>query len=329
MKDDMIRKLMTGMITNISEHELLNYDGLGNMPDDFDEYWHRAISEMESVKPNVEMKQLDVNLQNQECFDGYFTGVRKAKIHFTYIRPRNAKNAPIVFKTHGYGNKVENLFDSLAFASQGYCVMNMDCRGQGGRSEDTSIVDGSTFNGHILRGIDNENPDDLLFRQIFLDTAEMVRIAENFEEIDNEKMYTYGGSQGGGLAIACAALSPQIKKTVAYYPFLSDYKYAYLHIESAQAFSELRSYFKILDPRHESAEFVFNRLGYIDIQNLAKMVKADVLMASGMRDNFVPVMTHFAMYNKLKTNKRYFIYPEYGHEKLDDIDDIAIQWLNE
>ena len=52
-------------------------------------------------------------------------------------------------------------------------------------------------------------------------------------------------------------------------------------------------------------------------------------MASGMRDGFVPVMTHFAMYNKLNTNKKYYIYPEYGHEKLDDIEDIALQWLNE
>lgn len=317
------------MITNISESELLNYKGMGTVPSDFDEYWNRAILEMKSTNPNVEIKRADVNLSGQECFDIYFTGVRNARIHCTYIRPKNIKKAPIVFKTHGYGNKSENWFDSLPFVSQGFCVMNMDCRGQGGMSEDTSVIRGTTFNGHIIRGVDNENPDDLLFRQIFLDTAEMVRIAENFDEVDSERMYTYGGSQGGGLAIACAALSPQIKKAVAYYPFLSDYKYAYLHIDAAQAFWEFKSYFKICDPKHEKAENVFERLGYIDIQNLAKYVKADVLMASGMRDSFVPVMTQFAMFNKLKTNKKYYIYPEYGHEKLDDIEDIAIQWLNE
>lgn len=281
---------------------------MGSIPDDFDEYWQRAILEMENTEPNLEMRRVNANLPGQECFDIYFTGVRNARIHCRYIRPKNAKKVPIVFKTHGYGNKMEGWFDSLPFVSQGFCVMNMDCRGQGGMSKDTSIVDRTTFNGHIIRGIDNENPDDLLFRQIFLDTAEIVRIAERFEEVDTERMYTYSGSQGGGLAIACAALSPQIRKTVVYYPFLSDYKYAYLHIDAAQAFSEFKSYFKVCDPKHERAEKVFEKLGYIDIQNLAKYIKADVLMASGMRDNFVPVMTQFAMFNKLNTNKKYYIY---------------------
>ena len=153
--------------------------------------------------------------------------------------------------------------------------------------------------------------------------------AETFEEVDKNRMYALGGSQGGGLAIACAALSPQIKKVVAYYPFLSDYKYAYLNIESATAFDELSEYFRMFDPRQENVEKVFQKLAYIDIQNLAKYVKADVIMASGMRDSAVPVMTQFAMFNKLKTNKKYYLYPERGHEKLDDMDETAMQWLNE
>ena len=37
------------MITNISENELLDYKGMGSIPDDFDEYWQRAILKMENT----------------------------------------------------------------------------------------------------------------------------------------------------------------------------------------------------------------------------------------------------------------------------------------
>ena len=317
------------MISKISEKELLEYQGMGYMPDDFDDYWKRALKEMESVDAIFEMKPTNLNLKNQESFEIWFTGVGNARIYCRYMRPVGAKNAPVIFKPHGYGGRCESWYDMLSWISQGYCVMAIDARGQGGRSQDTLQIVGNTLRGHIIRGLDNENPDDLYYRQVFLDMAQIVRIAETFEEVDKNRMYALGGSQGGGLAIACAALSPQIKKVVAYYPFLSDYKYAYLNIESATAFDELSEYFRMFDPRQENVEKVFQKLAYIDIQNLAKYVKADVIMASGMRDSAVPVMTQFAMFNKLKTNKKYYLYPERGHEKLDDMDETAMQWLNE
>ena len=86
------------MITNISENELLDYKGMGSIPDDFDEYWQRAILEMENTEPNLEMKRVNVNLHGQECFDIYFTGVRNARIHCRYIRPKNAKKYPLYLK---------------------------------------------------------------------------------------------------------------------------------------------------------------------------------------------------------------------------------------
>lgn len=316
------------MIGKISEEELLSYRGMGCEPSDFDDYWKRAIDEMKAVEPKVEMKSVDLNFKGQECFEMYFTGVGGARIYCKYIRPKNAKNMPVVFRFHGYGGRSEGWYDFLPLVSQGYCVAAMDCRGQGGKSDDVSTVKGTTLRGHIVRGLENDGSDSLLYRQVFLDTAELVRIVEAFPEIDKNAMYVMGGSQGGGLSIACAALSPQIKKAVVYFPFLSDYKYAYINVEKAAAFGELVEYFKMFDPRHEKADKVFEKLGYIDIQNLAKYVKADVFMASGMKDDVVPIMTQFAMFNKLKTKKEYYVYMERGHEKLDDIDDMALEWLN-
>ena len=57
----------------------------------------------------------------------------------------------------------------------GYCVAALDCRGQGGKSEDVGGIKGTTLKGHIIRGL-QEGPEKLLFRSIYLDTAQLADI---------------------------------------------------------------------------------------------------------------------------------------------------------
>ena len=73
-------------------------------------------------------------------------------------------------------------------------------------------------------------------------------------------------------------------------------------------------YFKNQDPRHKTEDEFFEKLGYIDIQNIAKRIKADVLMATGLMDNCCPPSSQFATYNKITSKKQVEIYPDFGHE---------------
>ncbi len=77
--------------------------------------------------------------------------------------------------------------DKLAYVSQGFSVAALDCRGQGGLSEDLSLVSGNTHHGHIIRGLSDAlagAPEKLLYRQIFLDTAQLANIVMNMPEVD-------------------------------------------------------------------------------------------------------------------------------------------------
>ena len=69
----------------------------------------------------------------------------------------------------------------------------------------------------------------LLFHDIFLDTAELAKIAMDMEDIDETRVGAFGGSQGGALTLACAALEPRIKRAAPQYTFLSDYKRCLLY----------------------------------------------------------------------------------------------------
>lgn len=68
-------------------------------------------------------------------------------------------------------------------------MLAMDCRGQGGKSEDVGGVKGTTLNGHFIRGLEKENPDKLLFRNIYLDAAELAQIAMDMDIVDETKVY--------------------------------------------------------------------------------------------------------------------------------------------
>ncbi|WP_337099206.1 acetylxylan esterase [Paenibacillus sp. YIM B09110] len=307
--------------------ELYKYEGRNPKPSDHAEYWDRAIAEMKAVDAQIELIRSEFQVPNAECFDLYFTGVRGARIHAKYLKPlHTAEPHPAIVQFHGYSGNAGDWQDKLQYVALGFSVFSMDCRGQGGLSEDTGGVKGTTMNGHIVRGLDG-NPDHLLFRHIFLDTAQLAGIAMSMPEVDAERVGAMGGSQGGALTIACAALEPRIKRLAAVFPFLSDYQRVWEMDLAKDAYAELRTFFRHFDPQHEREEEIFTKLGYIDIQYLADRIEGDVLMGVGLSDTVCPPSTQFAAYNKIKATKQVELFPDFGHEHLPGFNDKAMQFL--
>lgn len=307
--------------------ELKSYGGLNPRPNDFDEYWSSALAEMKSIDPNVEFIPYPIKTATAECFDMFFTGVGGARIHAKYVRPKGVSEPhPAVVVFHGYTGNSGDWFGLLSWASQGYTVAALDCRGQGGLSEDIGGVVGNTHHGHIIRGLDDE-PQKLLFRSIYLDCAQLVGIVMNLQEVDADRVGVTGGSQGGGLTIACAALEPRIKKAAPVFPFLCDYRRVWELDLARNAYAELCSYFRMFDPRHEREDEIFTKLGYIDNQYLANRIRADVLMCTGLMDEICPPSTQFAAYNKIESSKDVVIYPDFGHEGLPGSSDIILDFM--
>lgn len=302
---------------------LETYSGINPKPEDFDAYWQAALSEMHALGTAFTLEPASFAAPTVDCFDLYFTGVHGARVHAKLLRPKGAKNSPAALAFHGYSGLAGDFSQYLAYAASGFVVAAMDCRGQGGKSEDVGGVKGNTLHGHIIRGLDDPDPHRLLMRDIFLDTAQLARIVMDMPEVDATRVGAYGGSQGGALTLSCAALEPRIKKLAPVYPFLCDYKRVWEMDISTSAYSELREYFRRFDPRHEREEAVFTKLGYIDIQYLAPRIEGDVLMFTGLMDDICPPSTQFAAYNKITAKKSIVIYPDFGHENLPDSGDMT------
>lgn len=316
-------------IIDMNLESMKNYYGTNPCPKDFNDYWEKALLEMNSIEADVEFVKNEFQVPFAECYDLYFIGVRGARIHAKFIKPKKIEGrVPAILKFHGYKDSSSPWSTLISYAALGFVVVALDCRGQGGISEDTGCFKGSTVRGHILRGLDDD-PQNMFYRHIFLDVAQIAKIVMDMPFVDENKVSAIGESQGGALAIACAALEPRIKKVAAMYPFLCDYKRVFELDINNSAYEELVYYFRYFDPRHERENEAFNKLGYIDIQNLADRIKGEVLLADGLNDSICPPSTQFAVYNKIKSKKNVIIYPEFGHEYIADFEDIRFKFLME
>ncbi len=228
---------------------------------------------------------------------------------------------------HGYSVASSDWSDKLGYVASGFTVANMDCRGQGGSSEDRGGVTGTTLRGHFIRGLDDK-PENLLFRQIFLDTAQLVRIVASLPGVDPHRMGALGGSQGGGLTLACAALAPEIKRIAPIHPFLSDYQRVWELDLAKGAYEELTYYFRQFDPHHNREKEIFTRLGYIDVHHLAPRIKAEVLMGVTLADTICPPSTQFAAFNNVRHKKKKMVlYHDFAHEHIPHFDDMIYEFM--
>lgn len=261
--------------------KLKTYAGRNPKPADFDQFWDDALAEMNALDPQVELVPHAIDAPFAECFDLFFTGTGGARVHAKYLRPKDAKNCPAVLQFHGYSGSSGEWHDKLGHVARGRCVASLDCRGQGGISNDAGGVSGTTLRGHIIRGLADAlegRPHNLYYRHVFLDTALLARIVMNFEEVDENRVGATGASQGGGLTLACAALEPRVKLAAPTYPFLCDYQRVWEMDLAKDAYDELKLFFRHHDPRHEREAEIFNCLGYIDNQHLAPRIRAKVLI---------------------------------------------------
>ncbi|QYY36273.1 acetylxylan esterase [Ruficoccus sp. ZRK36] len=308
--------------------DLVNYTTSNPRPADFDAFWAKGLAEMDALDPQVTFKDVDFPVSYASCQSMHFTGTGGSRVHARLVTPKTLPKEPgpalLIF--HGYSGSSPDWVSMLPFVAAGYTVAALDCRGQGGLSEDTVSTRGNTLHGHIIKGLDDE-PEKMYYRNVFLDTALLAKIVMGFEWVDETRVGSNGGSQGGALSLVCASLVPSLKRCWATFPFLCDYRRVWEMALDQRAYSGLRDYFRRFDPCHEREQEIFEKLGYIDVTHLAPRIKAEVTMAISQSDDVCPPSTQFAAYNAITSDKSYVLYPDFGHENLPGANEKAFQFL--
>lgn len=298
------------------------YTGSHHCPPDFTAFWQKGKAEVAALGLDYQLVAHPLYSNVAEGFDLYFTGVGGAKIHCQLIRPKKrAGKLPVQLQFHGYHTSAGDWTDKIGLAAEGYLVIALDVRGQGGLSEDTSSGAGMTLKGHIVRGVEG-GPTQLFFRSVFLDIYQLTQLVFSWPEVDQKQVSVYGASQGGALALVCAALEPRVAQVYCLYPFLSDYREAYRLNVNESAYEELAYWFRFKDPAHTKEAEFFATLDYIDIQYLVPQITARVLWGIGLADTVCHPKTQFAVFNQVTSEKKMLAFPEYGHEYIPTFGDV-------
>lgn len=293
--------------------DLETYLGTDPCPTGFEAFWSAQLEALSGLDISYELKKAEYQLAGRECYDLYFHSFDSSRIHCKVAMPATEEKLPVLFYFHGYKASSLEWWHKIFWADRGYCVVAMDVRGQAGDSQDLTSGYGNTSIGHLAAGINGEL-DDMTFCKVYKDIICLVNLVRGFDFVDSENLVVHGGSQGGALALVAAALFPQVKKAAVMFPFLSDFRGVYNSGVTGTAYEELKYIFRFYDPQHKQEEEYFRKLAYLDVKNFAPMIRAEVLMASGLQDQSCPALSHFAVYNNLACKKQLEIFPDFGHE---------------
>jgi len=282
-------------------------------PSDFDAFWRDTLAESRAAGRAPVFDEVDAGLDEIVVEDVTFAGFDGQSIKGWMLRPRRARQPlTCVVQYIGYNSGRGMPHQHTMLPSAGHAVLVMDSRGQTSGAYPGSTPDpvGSAAHasGRLSHGI--ERPADYYYRRIFTDAALAVDAARAHASIDPERVAVWGGSQGGGIALAAAGLSTGLAGAFIDVPFLSHFRRA-LQITDAAPYAEIATY---LQTRRGEEEEVFRTLSYFDGQNLAARADAPALFSVGLCDAVCPPSTVYAAYNHYAGPKRIGVYPYNGHE---------------
>jgi cephalosporin-C deacetylase len=155
-----------------------------------------------------------------------------------------------------------------------------------------------------------EHPKQYYYRYTYIDCVRALDWLAGQDEIDPDRMGITGGSQGGGLTLAVAALSDRPKLAISEVPFLCHFRRS-VDIAAAGPYREISDWMRM---RPETAEQAWQTLGYIDGMNLAGWIRCRTVVTVGLWDDVCPPSSVFAAYNYIEADKQMEVFDFTGHE---------------
>ena len=162
---------------------------------------------------------------------------------------------------------------------------------------------------YMFLDFDPKHPEKYIYTGAYMDCIRAIDFLFSRPEIDKLHIGVEGGSQGGGLTFATAALDPRIIFCAPDIPWMGDwigyYETEYWAKENYSKLMENDLRLKLNDINH--------LLSYFDTMNLAKWINCPVFMSIGLQDEVCPPRISFAPYNQVDSQKEYHVYPISGH----------------
>ncbi len=299
-------------------------------PPDLATFWSTTLAETRAHDLDASFERRDNGLAVIATFDATFAGFAGSPVRAWLHLPEGGRAPlPAVVEYLGYGGGRGLAHERILWAAAGYAHFVMDTRGQGsswavGETPDPDATGAPSHPGFMTQGI--LDPRTYYYRRVFADAVRAVEAARAHPAIDAGRIAVTGGSQGGGISIAVAALVPDIAATMPDVPFLCDFPRA-ITVADSDPYGEIVRYLKL---HRDHVEAALTTLSYFDVAVLGRSATAPALFSVGLMDRVCPPSTVYAAYNAYGGPKEILEYPFNDHEGGQGFQDAAkLRWLRE
>ena len=289
------------------------------MPDDLWSFWDSARSELADV--DMEATRSPAPEHSTEMALVYhvtLTSVGGERITGWFAAPPappTARLAGLLFLP-SYGGELDVTW-ATRWAEQGFATLLLFTRGHGPEPFPAGA------DGKIVHGLDT--PEDYAYRGIYLDCLRGLEFLQAQPEVHPHRVAVTGSSQGGGLALATAALAPErVAVAAAHVPLMAGLEWVLAQDSAAGPYGELLAW--VAEHPDERAQAVAT-LAYFDIANLAAHIECPTFVSAGGRDGICPAPSISAAFEAIRSTKSLLSEPAMGHEWLDDSASHMTSWL--
>jgi len=292
-------------------------------PADFDTYWSTARAELAKIPLDARMTLLPERCT--ETVNVYHLNLQNwgnSRLYGILSMPKKEGRYPALLRVPGAGIRPYN--GDIATAEKGVITLEIGIHGIP-VNMDPQVY--GNLSAGALAGYWQFNLDDrdrYYYKRVYLGCVRANDFLTSLPQFDGTNLAVTGGSQGGALSVVTAGLDPRVKALGAFYPALSDMT-GYLKGRAGgwpHLFSGNNLAFNNKPER-------IRTVGYYDVVNFARRVKAPGYYSWGFNDETCPPTSMYPAYNVITAQKSLLLAQDTGHWTYPEQNEKMLNWLLE
>ena len=301
-----------------TQADLVSFTTQVSCPDNFDPFWDGVLAELSAIPLDDRIDHDPLrSADSANVYQATYRSLDDLEIFAWYTVPADGDGPfPAVLILPGYKSEPSLRRD---WAAKGVAALSVAVRGK--------LPSSGQFNpgypGLLTYGL--ENRDTYGYKGVISDCVRGVDFLLSRPEVDPERIYCCGSSQGGGLTLITSALRPEIKAGVSGYPFLCCFPESMRMLRS-YPYDELSCYTRAYPDRTEQ---MLETLQYFDAVNFAPRIKCPMVVGIAMEDEVCPPETSYAAYRLLPGERELWLFPNSGHGNAHEYPARETAWLQQ
>ena len=171
---------------------------VSDTPPDFAQYWARAKRELAGIEPQYKLIKVDsLGTSARDCYVVEMHSLGNVLIRAWLFLPKKPGKYPAVLSVQGYSSVMQ---PDWTFDDPNVVRLGLNIRGHGNSRDDVN----PGFPGYLYSGI--QDKEKFIYRGSYMDCFRAIDFLFWRPEVDTTRVAVEGGSQGGALSFATAAL---------------------------------------------------------------------------------------------------------------------------